>query len=65
MRCDYSFFDNIPSIKQWLKENESKYKLQSLEPVDEIKFRVFTMKKSFLFSHVEVEFKVKLMETLY
>ena len=56
MRCDYSFFDNIPSIKQWLKENESKYKLQPLEPVDEIKFRVVTMKKCFLFFYDKVEF---------
>ena len=48
MRCDYSFFDNIPSIKQWLMENESKYELQRLEPVDEIKFRVVILKKIFL-----------------
>ena len=41
VRLDYSLFDNIPIVNQWLKENESKYKLKSLEPVDEIKFRVF------------------------
>ena len=41
IRLDYSLFDNIPIVKQWLKENESKYKLKSLEPVDEIKARVF------------------------
>ena len=63
MRCDYSFFDNIPSIKQWLRENESKYKIQRLEPVDEIKLRVVTEKLILLF-HVIVEL-VKLMETLF
>lgn len=50
MRCDYSFFDNIPSIKQWWKENESKYKLQSLEPIDEIKFGVVIIKNDLSFS---------------
>ena len=63
MRCDYSFFDNIPSIKQWLRENESKYKIQRLEPVDEIKLWVVTEKLILLF-HVIVEL-VKLMETLF
>ena len=29
-------------------ENESKYELQRLEPVDEIKFRVVILKKIFL-----------------
>ena len=37
VRLDYSLFDNIPIVKQWFKENESKYKLKSIEPVDEIK----------------------------
>ena len=63
MRCDYSFFDNIPSIKQWLRENESKYKIQRLEPVDEIKLWVVTEKLILLF-HVIVEL-LKLMETLF
>ena len=44
VRFDYSLFDNISVVKQWIKENESKYNLVPLKPIDEIKVRVVAYK---------------------